>query len=252
MNTIRYITIALCGLSFAARPAAAQNVDTIRVGTPSLAAAELELGSYTMLSVQRVDGEDTPISTTTLEIRRERTAARDTYVILSRHMSADGDTTVGELVVSADDFALIHHRVKGLRDSAVVAATPTHLTGWVVLPDEPIRLIDEQRDAAVFPVEGQVPWLLHLLPLQDGYAAAIPHYSQWAGQEEWDLIRVVGEERVTLDGGEYDCWKVDGGELFPGYGVTYWVDKHTRRIVQGVARSAGGGPEYWSWVQAAR
>lgn len=250
MNTLRCIMVALGALALAARPAAAQHVDTIRVGTPSLAGAELELGAYTLLSVQRVDGEDTPISTTTLEIRRERAAARAAYVILSRHASADGDTTVGELVVRADNFALIHHRVKGLRDSAVVAATATHLTGWVVLPDEPIRLIDEQRDAGVFPVEGQVPWLFPLLPLQNGYAAAIPHYSQWANQEEWDLIRVVGEEHVTLDGGEYDCWKVDGGELFPGYGVTYWVDKGTRRIVQGVARSDGGGPEYWSWMQA--
>lgn len=250
MKTVRCITIALCGLSFATRPAVAQHVDTIRVGTPSLAGAELQPGTYTMVSVQRVDGEDAPISTTTLTIARVRLETGNAYVIRSRHASADGDTTVAELMVRPEDFALIHHRVKGLRDSAVIAATPTHLTGWVVLPGEPIRLIDKPGGGWVFPVEGQVPWLFPLLPLQNGYAAAIPHYSQWANQEEWDIIRVVGEEHVTLDGGEYDCWKVDGGELFPGYGVTYWVDKGTRRIVQGVARSDGGGPEYWSWVQA--
>lgn len=250
MNSIRCMTVALCGLAFAAQPASSQLVDTIRVGTPSLAGAELQLGKYTMVSVRRVDGEDTPVSTTNLTVAHVRLVTGNAYVIWSQHASADGDTTVADLIVRPEDFALIHHRVKGTRDSAAVAATATHLSGWVVLPDEPVRLIDKEVGKWVFPVEGQVPWLFPLLPLADGYAAAIPHFSQWSNQEEWDLIRVLGEERVTLDGREYDCWKVDGGELFPGYGVTYWVDKANRRVVQGVARSAGGGPEYWSWVKA--
>jgi hypothetical protein len=147
------------------------------------------------------------------------------YTIHTTHVSAEGDTTIGVIVARAHDYALLHHRVKAENDSAAIAVSAKYVTGWVVLPDEPIELIDQQLNGSVFPIEGQIPWLFPLLPLADGYSAAVPHYSQWAGSEEWSMIRVVGSERVILNGHERDCWKVDGGELFPGYGVTYWVEK---------------------------
>jgi len=99
-------------------------------------------------------------------------------------------------------------------------------------------------------VEGQVPWLFPLLPLREGYAAAIPHFNPWQGGETWAEIRVVGPETIDLHGREVACWKVDGGELFRGYRVTYWIDRDTRRIVRSEARGAGDGPVYWSELAA--
>jgi hypothetical protein len=161
-------------------------------------------------------------------------------------MPADGDTTVGSIVMRATDYALLHHRVKAANDSAAVTANAGHLTGWVALPNEPIQLIDQPLAHPVFPIEGQMPWLFPLLPLAQGYSAAIPHFSMWQRGEQWKTIAVVGSDLVEHGGRLRDCWRVDGGELFPGYRITYWVEKSTRRIVEGVAKGADAGPEYWA------
>ncbi|MDH3457599.1 MAG: hypothetical protein OER90_12245 [Gemmatimonadota bacterium] len=240
--------VGTCLAAFATN-VAAQQLDTVRVGSDALRGAKLQTGTYTIESVRRVDGRDTPISTTTQSITRERHAGVDVYVIHTTHAAAGEDTTVGVIVARAADFALLHHRVKAHSDSAAITVTDGYLTGWVVLPGEPVRLIDQRLAGPVFPIEGQVPWLFPLLPLAEAYGAVVPHYSEWEGAEQWSTMRVLGIEEITLNGQALECWKVDGGELFPGYRVTYWVDRQSRRIVQGVARGPQTGPEFWSRLQ---
>jgi hypothetical protein len=249
MNALRYAGLVAGWLTSVTPAIAAQHIDTVRVGAAALRDVQLQPGTYTIESVRRADGRDTPINVTTQTITRERKSDIDVFVVHTTHAATGGDTTIGVIVARASDFALVHHRVKATGDSAAVAATDGYLTGWVVLPGELPRLIDQRLDRPVFAIEGQIPWLFPLLPLVEGYAAAVPHYSEWEGREQWSTIRVVGAERVTRNGQELDCWKVDGGELFPGYGVTYWVDKRTRRVVQGVARGTEAGPEFWSWLR---
>ena len=249
MNTSQCGALISVCLATLVPPAAAQQLDTIRVGSRALRGADLRTGTYIMESFRRADGQDTRISTTTQTITRERHAGLEVYVIRTTHAAAGNDTTVGVIVARASDFALVHHRVKAPGDSAAITATDGYLTGWVVLPEEPVRLLDQRVAGPVFPIEGQIPWLFPLLPLAEGYAAAIPHYSQWEGTVQWSTLRVLGTEQITLGGQAVDCWKVDGGELFPGYRVTYWVDKGMRRIVQGVARGPEPGPEFWSRIE---
>lgn len=244
-------TLAVCSLfGIIGTAAGAQQVDTVRVGSPALRAASLPLGTIAMESFRRADGVDTPISTTLRRITASTRAGEQLYTIHTTHTSIDGDTTEGMIVVRARDFALVHQRVKATRDSAAVTANAGHLTGWVVLPDEPLRLLDQRLERPVFPIEGQIPWLFPLLPLADGYAATIAHFSPWEGGEEWTTIRVIGSERRESGGVAHDCWRVDGGELFPGFRATYWVDKQTRRLVEGEARGADPEPVFWSRVRA--
>lgn len=224
---------------------AAQAVDTVRVGSPSLLGAAPEPGTFVIESFRRENDVDTPISTTRQTVRAGRLGEVNAWFVETEHRS--DDTTRSSIAVRADDLSLVHHRVKASRDSAAVSATHDYLTGWVVLPEEPVRLLDLELQHPVFPVEGQIPWLFPLLPLAEGYTAAIPHFSQWDGGESWTEIRVLGREAIELNGRSRDCWRVDGGELFPGYRVTYWVDPETRRVVRGIARSdTAEGPEYWS------
>lgn len=228
--------------------AAAQRPDTLRVGSSALRGAELLTGTYRMVSVRRANGHDAPNSTTVITIRRDGTGPGAVYVIASVHASAGGDTTIAAITARASDFALVHHRVRGSADSTAVTAGDGFLTGWVVLPGQPVSLIDQPLVRPLFPMDGQVPWLFPLLPLADGYAAVIPHYSPWARGTKWTSVRVLGSERIELNGETVHCWKVDGGELFPGYRVTYWVDKGRRRVVRGVARGDPDDPEFWSWL----
>lgn len=228
-------------------PAGGQRVDTVRVGSASLRGARLAIGAFTMESFQRAGAQDTPIGTTTQAIVRDRQNGQDVYAIRTMH-TAEGDTTQSVTVVQASDFRLVHHHVKAPHDSATVSIAERYVTGWVVLPDEPTRLIDQHVEHPVFPVEGQFPWLFPLLPLADGYRAAIPYYSEWEAGETWMALHVIDSDQVVQAGEVLDCWRVDGGELFPGYRVTYWIAKDTHRLVQGVARGSPGEPEYWSRV----
>ena len=227
----------------------AQQVDTIRVGSPALRDAALRTGTERIESY-RVTGDDRqPTSTTEQTLRRGRAGDRDVYIIRTVHASPDGDTTRSLIVVDASDFRLLHHRVKATHDSAAVTSDGTHVTGWVVLPDTPIRLLDQAVGHAVFPIEGQMPWLFPLLPLNEGYRATIPHFSEWSSGETWSTIGVMGSETVEWNGEGRECWVVDVGEFGPpGYRGTAWVDKETRRILQSALRGPPGRVEYWAYA----
>ena len=248
---IPWSLIPILLIAAGAAPLAAQTVDTVRVGSSSLRGASLPEGTQRFESHILDSGEPTPLSTTEVTISRETTNGTDVYVIHSVHASTIGDTTVGTIVVRAEDFALLHHRVKAAEDSAAVSSTGDHVTGWVVLPGEPTRLIDLELDYPVFPVDGPQPWLVGLLPLREGYTAVIPRFSQWSGEQVWSEVTVVGSESVETDHGLIECWIVDMGPLGPpGYRATGWVSTVTGLVVRGVLRGPADQPEYWALARS--
>jgi hypothetical protein len=140
--------------------------------------------------------------------------------------------------------------MKARSDSAAVTVSHDHLTGWVVLPNQPPILLDRTLEHPVFGVEGQVPWLLPLLPLTAGFHAVVPHFSQWSGAEKWDAVAVVASERVTLATRSVDCWKVDAGPMGPpGYRMYRWIGQQSRRVIQSALLTTGPGPEYGSYLR---
>jgi hypothetical protein len=228
----------------------AQPLETVRVGSPVLRGATLRVGSDTVddYIVNEQGRQLTATTVRTITIRPD--SVEPSYEIKTLHWAAHGDTSVSVMMVRAQDLSLLFHRVKAARDSAAVNASRAHLTAWVVLPNQPIRLLDLPLSSPVFGVEGQIPWLFPLLPLGLNYRAAVPHFSQWDGRERWDTVTVLSAERVTIGPYAFDCWKVDVGALGPpGYRMTRWVDRRTRRVVQSVLRGSSG-PEYWSYLRS--
>jgi hypothetical protein len=223
-----------------------QRLDTVRAGSGSLRADLLMPGTYEHENY-RVEGQNRILSsrtTQTVEVRG------DTVVIRTTHASSS-DTSHSMTMVHRRDLALVHHEVRARRDSTNVTVNGDYLTGWSVLPGAPTQLIGLRMGRAVFPVEGQIPWLMGLLPLREGYRAAVPHFSEWTGKEGWDHLEVAAEEHVIVNGRGYDCWRVDAGPLGPpGYRMTRWIDSTTRRVVQSALRGPAGQTEYWSWMIA--
>jgi len=98
-----------------------------------------------------------------------------------------------------------------------------------VLPNRPVRELDVELLRPVLPLEGQMPWILGLLPLREGYVAAIEEFSPWEGEAVWRRIEVLGSDRLRVGESEVDCWKLDAGSLGPpGYRATRWIDKRSR------------------------
>lgn len=239
--------IVLFSFLFSSTPAIAQHIDSVWVGSQSLVGARLRLGTESVKSFQLADGVRTPNSTTSRTTSLERHAGTDVYVMRYVHASADGNTTTSTMVVRASDFALVRHKVTADTDSAAVTASDGQITGWVVLPENPVQLLDVQIGHPVYPIEGQIPWLFPMLPLREGYRAAIAHFSQWSGTEEWADVIVIGSERIQFGRRIVDCWRVDTGELGPpGYRGYHWVAKEDRRVLQSVLRGTQDGVEYWA------
>jgi hypothetical protein len=239
-----------CLIAALAGAAHAQEIDTVRVGSAGLRGARLPTGADTVDSYVLEEGVRRPTSTTVRTVTRSWDGPDSAYVIETLHWAPGADTSATTMTIRASDLSLVHHRVKASHDSAAVTASRTHLTAWVVLPDTPVRLIDRALDHPVFGVDGQIPWLLPLLPLAEGYRAAIPRFSQWEGGEVWGAIEVLRSERVTLGARGFDCWRVDTGPLGPpGYRMLRWIEKDSRRVVQSALRGGAGQKEYWSYLR---
>jgi len=251
MSSAYYILLALLAGIPTFGSVFAQAPQVIRVGDPILRGSSLPLGVDTVDEYIISNGERRATAISIRSIAFQADSIEPSYAIRTLLCDTQGDTTVTTMVVRAQDLSLVFHRVKASHDSAAVTATRTHLTAWVVLPNQPMLLFDQTIEHPVFGVEGQVPWLFPLLPLTGGYTAVIPHFSQWNGNERWDTVTVVGSERITVGARTYDCWKVDTGPLGPPtYRMIRWIDKRTRRVIQSVLRGARAGPEYWSYLRS--
>ncbi|HEX9564162.1 MAG TPA: hypothetical protein VF981_09330 [Gemmatimonadaceae bacterium] len=248
MHYSRMIAVPAMLLAVTTATAPAQKVDTVRVGSTSLLPSLLKPGTYVHDNYRVTGGERTFVSRTTQSVAAVGSGELGTFLIRTVHEAAT-DTGHSAIVVRQSDLQLVHHQVRARRDSVDVTVNGDYLTGWSVLPQSPPLLIGARLAHRVFPIEGQIPWLMGLLDLKDGYVAAIPHYTEWAGTEAWSRIEVLGSERVPVGDYTFDCWKLDLGPFGPpGYRFTRWVDKRSRRVVQSVLKGADGEPEYWSWA----
>ncbi len=235
----------LAGILFAACAHAAGPPDTVRCGHPALRGLRLPWASDTVDSYRVADGVRTPTSTTIRDVTRGVVAGESVFVMRTRHWAPGNDTATTLVTVRAADLSLVQHSVRAALDSAAVTATRSHLSGWVVLPNQLAKLLDLPLAHPVLPVEGQIPWLWPLLPLGPGYRAAIPHFSPWSGREEWTNLVVEAVERVRVGGRDVDCWRADSGPLGPpGYRMIRWIERDSRRVARSVLRGAAGQPEF--------
>ena len=226
----------------------AQTIDTIRVGDGTFGSTKPMAGTYIIENYRIKGGVEELRSVTTQTIAMDTLDNLPVYHVSFEHASAT-DTTYSMITARQSDLSLLFQQVKGKYDSAAVAMVGHHISGWVALPDKPIKLINQMPDHRVFPVEGQVPWMFPLLPLKLGYSVAFPQYSVWEAAEQWRYLTVIGEDNLTINGVTFDCWTVDGGILFQDFKVKFWVDKHMMRIVQGIATSETSDTVYKSLLR---
>ena len=226
----------------------AQAQDTVRVGSRVLEGAVLQLGTTSIESFKLQQGVRTPVSQTMQTIEQAVEDGVPVYRVSIVHWAPGrGDSGSTSILVRQKDLALLRHKVKARHDSAVVLYTQGFLSGWVVLPNKPILLIDAKTSHPVLPVDGPAPWFLSALPLKEDFHAIIPKYSMWERDEFPEEVRVLGSEILERNGTNVECWKIDNGPFaIPGYRAYRWVDKRTKRILQSVLRGKADDPEYWS------
>jgi hypothetical protein len=223
--------------------------DTLRPGNLILEDVSLPLGSVSFESIKIHQGTRTPVNKSVLTIRQGIEEGVPAYEVTILHQAAGrGDSALTTIVVRWHDLALLRHKVNASRDSAAVLYSHGFPSGWVVLPDKPILLIDRKISQPVFPVDRPVPWLLGSLPLKENFRAVLSRYSMWQDREVFDEIHVLGSETLKRNGKNIECWKVDNGPFaIPGYRAFRWVEKQSKKVVQTVLRGNDDQPEYWTF-----
>lgn len=241
--------ILVCFFITCIRTAIAQ--DTLRPGSLILEEASLPLGTVSFESFKIHQDQRTLINKSVLTIRQVIEEGVPAYEVTIVHRAAGrGDSALTTIVARRHDLALLRHKVNASHDSASALYSYGFLSGWVVLPDKPVQLIDRKIPHPVFPVDGPVPWLLGSLPLKENFRATISRYSMWQDREFFEEIHVLGSETLKRNGKTIECWKVDNGPFaIPGYRAFRWVDKQTKRIVQTVLRGKDDQPEYWTFSE---
>ncbi len=240
------LTMIMMLMAIAGSGSEAQTADTLLAGNEALRADRLPFGLQVISSFKLENGKRQPTSSTEQTIFRTLVGSEQAIRIATTHVSSGGDTTRGEILIRARDFGLIHHRVEAKADSAAVSCSDGYLTGWVVLPEQPVKLLDQMLSRPVLPVDGPMSWLVCALPLREDYRVTIPRFNQWAGKEVWSEYHVLGSEGVEIAGQLLDCWKVDMGPIGPpGYRAMRWVAKDSGRVVQSVLRSDERELQYW-------
>lgn len=223
--------------------------DTLRVGDLILEEVNLPLGTVSFESFKIHQGKRTPVNKSVLTIRQIIEEGVPAYEVSIVHRAAGrNDSAVTTIFARWNDLALLRHKVNAIHDSAAVLYSHGFLSGWVVLPEKPVLLIDRKIPQPVFPVDGPVPWLLGSLPLKQNFHVILPRYSMWQDREIFEEVHVLGSESLHRHGKTFECWKVDNGPFaIPGYRAFRWVDKRSKRVVQTVLRGKENEPEYWTF-----
>ena len=80
------------------------------------------------------------------------------------------------------------------------------------------------------------------LPLEKDYAARLKIFNPSAKKIEEIDFKVAGEERVLIDGNEFECFRVDVAATEDRKGkYSVWVDKTTRQIIKLSAQTKATG-----------
>lgn len=75
-----------------------------------------------------------------------------------------------------------------------------------------------------------INYAIAALPLDEGYTASIPVFDLNNGSEMfWSNIKVLGRDRLNIDGVEFETWKVESDGIRK---KTIWIDQATRLAIK--------------------
>jgi len=212
----------------------AKKVDANSVGAPK-PAAELKPGSWKYKAKISAGGQEVPVNLTT-DIKEEAGAwtAVDTM-----------KTPMGEGVDTASlEKGTLLVRKRNIKQGPATIDlnfTDNKATGNMNMggQDKPVAV---DLGGPVF-AETASPQLIACLPLAEGYATTFRNFDLQKQKEKLLQLKVVGSEKVTVEAGTFDAFKVeitsaDGGNDRE----TLWIAKDSRKAVKiaAVLGSMGG------------
>lgn len=212
--------IALFALLLAAAPAVAQTPsDTLRPGSPSLRTAHFADREDAMEFI--VDGQPGPV----ILLLTTRLGERDGVPVITRTERM----MEGRTVFSTDSFVVVRATL-----APVLLARYGSGRSATEFRDGEVRTGDGHRPVVTHPLAAPVflgaamDLLLGALPLEAGYAAALPVWEE--SEAAVARVHVAGLEPLEMPAGTRSAWRIEVRET--GSAGTYWLDQESRTLLR--------------------
>ncbi|NRA49759.1 MAG: hypothetical protein HRU12_11560 [Phaeodactylibacter sp.] len=213
--------------------AMAQKTDTITVGTPFERYAQMEFGTYQMVTYTKMNGKTFFPSLKTITTKEINLSGK-TYLSV-KHLWVSGDSKMDgtfEYLCEPETLRPVQHIRK---------TTKKGIEAFSFLPEKVISLDTVKENAlAGFNVPLEVPtynWEIDietysLLPMKEGYKVVMNFYHPGGSPPGYCLLEVEGSEVLSLPGrSQMDCWV-----LYTDYGgrqpTRFWYTKNTQQFIK--------------------
>ncbi|HVT39375.1 MAG TPA: PadR family transcriptional regulator [Gemmatimonadaceae bacterium] len=173
-------------------------------------------------------------------VARAPVGGRPGYLVSMNHRSPGSGNHFQSDTLAVDSATLspAWHRYHAWDDSAVVAFTGRHATGWSLRNGHRAKVDFTLPDAAFD--RTLVRWILPALPLGPSYQGSLTTFDIWTNKVETAVLRVSGSEVVQFGSRRVDAWVLEAAS-----GYRRWVAKESGGIVREYDASGGGGIGFW-------
>lgn len=113
-----------------------------------------------------------------------------------------------------------------------ISFTPSSVEGKILAGPQELPM-NAKLSAPVLSEGAGVELAISTLPLTEGYKTTILAFDLMAAKEKKMLLAVIALERIILDGGTFDAFKIQLSAADGEGGTnTLWIDKQTRRVAK--------------------
>ena len=226
-------SIALAAaLQLAPATEASAQADTLRAGSPAIAALTLHPGIDSSDTYAIRNGERRLVATYIEETLR----TPDGYLIVGRNVRPDGATLSLDSIVLAPRTLLPLRHADAVRGGRMtVRFADGRMRGTAVDASGGSTTIDSIVPPGLFDYSVAMR-VVNLLPLRAGYTVVIPSYDIRRGLQH-TRVTVMAEETIEVRGRPEPAWKVEAD--YGRFKATRWIHRESRKDLRTIVNANG-------------
>ena len=177
----------------------------------------------------------TPVMRSTISLTSSSLDGEPAWMIVTEFRRGAQDRWIDTLLAGQRDLTPLY------RSLHFLGRQPRLLIGGTFAPDAlGLSFHDLRRDSVLTlpstrgPLvvsDGQLPILTQLLPLNRTWAGSFVRWGAGPGARAVD-VRVVGEGRIEVPAGDFDCWTLEERRAPGDHWTFWWIDKRTGWLIK--------------------
>lgn len=200
----------------------------VRPGDGAVDGSRLRPGTSTLRVVLSRDGQQVPLGRLTEELIATRVDGRAAYLRVQTMRSPMAGTVVDSAWLDRRTLAPLRRHSLDVGGETRLRFQGPAVQGSVHPPGDTARVLSQRFEAPVFDAN-PLDLVIRALPLTRGYRARLPAYDPSLGGRIVVAVRVVGSERVEVDGRQVDAWVVEATR--DDRAARFWIERDGRAVL---------------------